>query len=176
MYSYGFPATQVFERNGGIVDPMYHNSGDLSDRRGFDFEQLREIAKVTVSILCLPSLRSVLTYSEPDLLFFPLSRVDRTSSRPSSKSADRSSKVASLVVRPRNGRKRRRKREGEYLDNTCGCRAQLNSRSRRSEGRRRGRSTRRKSRRGSFDPRGLRRHRVGGEEETREREEEAAVE
>lgn len=55
--SYGFPATQVFERNGGIIDPNYHNSGDLSDRRGFDFEQLREIAKVTVSrvFLSLPS-------------------------------------------------------------------------------------------------------------------------
>ncbi|KAL7415106.1 hypothetical protein BDY24DRAFT_338518, partial [Mrakia frigida] len=47
--SYGFAATQVFERNGGIIDPMYHNSGDLSDRPGFDFEQLKEIAKVTVS-------------------------------------------------------------------------------------------------------------------------------
>ncbi|KAI0256304.1 hypothetical protein BJV78DRAFT_1170835 [Lactifluus subvellereus] len=44
----GFPATQVFERAGRIADPMYHNSGDVSDRVGYDFEQLRSIAKVQV--------------------------------------------------------------------------------------------------------------------------------
>ncbi|WVQ80769.1 hypothetical protein IAT38_002874 [Cryptococcus sp. DSM 104549] len=49
--SYGFPATQVFERNGDIVDPMYHNSGDLSQREGYDFEQIVAIAKVTLSAL-----------------------------------------------------------------------------------------------------------------------------
>ncbi|TYJ55978.1 hypothetical protein B9479_003363 [Cryptococcus floricola] len=49
--SYGFPATQVFERNGGIVDPMYHNSGDLSQREGYDFEQIVAIAKVTLATL-----------------------------------------------------------------------------------------------------------------------------
>ncbi|KAF4619656.1 hypothetical protein D9613_005003 [Agrocybe pediades] len=42
----GFPSTQVFERAGPIADPMYHNSGDLSDREGYDFEQLFAIAKV----------------------------------------------------------------------------------------------------------------------------------
>ncbi|TXT13188.1 hypothetical protein VHUM_01589 [Vanrija humicola] len=45
--SYGFPATQVFERNGWIADPMYHNSGDLADREGYDFDQIASIAKVT---------------------------------------------------------------------------------------------------------------------------------
>ncbi|KAL1406984.1 hypothetical protein Q8F55_006397 [Vanrija albida] len=45
--SYGFPATQVFERAGWIADPMYHNSGDLADREGYDFEQIASIAKVT---------------------------------------------------------------------------------------------------------------------------------
>ncbi|KIP06642.1 hypothetical protein PHLGIDRAFT_106723 [Phlebiopsis gigantea 11061_1 CR5-6] len=45
FHEQGFPATQVFERAGPIVDPMYHNSGDLSDREGYDFEQLRSIAK-----------------------------------------------------------------------------------------------------------------------------------
>lgn len=28
---------------------MYHNSGDLSDREGYDFEQIVSIAKVTMS-------------------------------------------------------------------------------------------------------------------------------
>ncbi|CED83631.1 Peptidase M28 [Phaffia rhodozyma] len=48
---YGFPATQVFERNGPIIDPTYHNSGDLSERVGYDFNQLRSIAKVTFATL-----------------------------------------------------------------------------------------------------------------------------
>ncbi|WWC62168.1 uncharacterized protein I303_104761 [Kwoniella dejecticola CBS 10117] len=47
--SYGFPATQVFERNGWIADPYYHNSGDLSQRDGYDFEQVVSIAKVTLA-------------------------------------------------------------------------------------------------------------------------------
>lgn len=47
--SYGFPSTQVFERNGWIADPMYHNSGDLSQREAYDLEQVRSIAKVTLS-------------------------------------------------------------------------------------------------------------------------------
>ncbi|KAI9511150.1 Zn-dependent exopeptidase [Russula earlei] len=42
----GFPATQVFERAGLIADPMYHNSGDISERIGYDLEQVRSIAKV----------------------------------------------------------------------------------------------------------------------------------
>ena len=47
--SYGFPATQVYERNGWIVDPMYHNSGDLTQREGYDFEQIVAIAKVVLA-------------------------------------------------------------------------------------------------------------------------------
>jgi hypothetical protein len=47
--AYGFPATQVFERNGWIADPKYHNSGDLSGREGYDFEQIVSIAKVTLA-------------------------------------------------------------------------------------------------------------------------------
>ncbi|KAF8806339.1 Zn-dependent exopeptidase [Phlegmacium glaucopus] len=46
FHEQGFPATQVFERAGPIADPMYHNSGDLSDREGYDFDQLYSIAKV----------------------------------------------------------------------------------------------------------------------------------
>ncbi|KDR84014.1 hypothetical protein GALMADRAFT_236597 [Galerina marginata CBS 339.88] len=46
FHEQGFPATQVFERAGPIADPMYHNSGDLSDREGYDFDQLYAIAKV----------------------------------------------------------------------------------------------------------------------------------
>ncbi|WWD17288.1 hypothetical protein CI109_101728 [Kwoniella shandongensis] len=49
--SFGFPATQVFERNGWIADPFYHNSGDLTQREGYDFEQIVSIAKVTMAAL-----------------------------------------------------------------------------------------------------------------------------
>ncbi|KAI0029712.1 hypothetical protein K488DRAFT_55777 [Vararia minispora EC-137] len=45
FHQQGFPATHVFERAGPIADPMYHNSGDLSDRAGYDFDQLKSIAK-----------------------------------------------------------------------------------------------------------------------------------
>ena len=38
----------VNERNGEIADPMYHNPGDVSVREGYDFEQIRSIAKVTL--------------------------------------------------------------------------------------------------------------------------------
>lgn len=47
--TFGFPATALFERNGPIADPMYHNSGDLSDRVGYDFEQIKTIARVTLA-------------------------------------------------------------------------------------------------------------------------------
>ncbi|WVO16189.1 hypothetical protein L204_103860 [Cryptococcus depauperatus] len=49
--SYGFPATQVSERNGPIADPMYHNSGDITQREGYDFEQVVSFAKVTLATL-----------------------------------------------------------------------------------------------------------------------------
>ncbi|KAI0063689.1 Zn-dependent exopeptidase [Artomyces pyxidatus] len=51
FHQQGFPATQVFERAGPIADPMYHNSGDLSDREGYDVEQLKSIAKVQFATL-----------------------------------------------------------------------------------------------------------------------------
>ncbi|KLO16666.1 Zn-dependent exopeptidase [Schizopora paradoxa] len=47
----GFAASQLFERAGPIADPMYHNSGDLSEREGYDLHQLRSIAKVQLSTL-----------------------------------------------------------------------------------------------------------------------------
>lgn len=47
--SFGFPATAVFERNGMIADPMYHNTGDVSSREGYDFGQVVSIAKVTMA-------------------------------------------------------------------------------------------------------------------------------
>ena len=49
--SYSFPASQVFERNGPIADPFYHNSGDLSEREGYDLEQAREIARVELGVV-----------------------------------------------------------------------------------------------------------------------------
>ncbi|KAI0632801.1 Zn-dependent exopeptidase [Trametes polyzona] len=51
FHGQGFPATQVFERAGPIADPMYHNSGDLSDRDNYDFEQIKSIAKVQFATL-----------------------------------------------------------------------------------------------------------------------------
>ncbi|KAI0339172.1 Zn-dependent exopeptidase [Trametopsis cervina] len=51
FHELGYPATQVFERAGPIADPMYHNSGDLSDREGYDFHQLKSIAKVQFATL-----------------------------------------------------------------------------------------------------------------------------
>ncbi|KAG9045360.1 hypothetical protein FS837_006458 [Tulasnella sp. UAMH 9824] len=47
FWEQGFPATQVFERAGPIIDPMYHNSRDLTNRTGYDFDQLLSITKVT---------------------------------------------------------------------------------------------------------------------------------
>ncbi|KII84088.1 hypothetical protein PLICRDRAFT_95456 [Plicaturopsis crispa FD-325 SS-3] len=51
FHEQGFPATQVFERAGPIVDPFYHNSGDLSERDGYDLEQVKSIAKVQFATL-----------------------------------------------------------------------------------------------------------------------------
>ncbi|PWY99678.1 Zn-dependent exopeptidase, partial [Testicularia cyperi] len=51
FWEQGFPATWVFERNGPIADPMYHNSGDLTNRTGYDTEQLAAIAKVVTATL-----------------------------------------------------------------------------------------------------------------------------
>ncbi|EEB93900.1 hypothetical protein MPER_07383 [Moniliophthora perniciosa FA553] len=39
------------ERVPVIIDPMYHNSGDLSHRSGYDFDQLKSIAKVQLATL-----------------------------------------------------------------------------------------------------------------------------
>ncbi|KAH7909299.1 hypothetical protein BJ138DRAFT_1155545 [Hygrophoropsis aurantiaca] len=51
FFELGYPSTQVFERAGPIADPMYHNSGDLSERVGYDFHQIRSIAKVQFATL-----------------------------------------------------------------------------------------------------------------------------
>ncbi|KAJ7774090.1 Zn-dependent exopeptidase [Mycena olivaceomarginata] len=52
FHEQGFPATQVFERAGDSDrGPMYHNSGDLSDREGYDFGQVKSIAKVQLATL-----------------------------------------------------------------------------------------------------------------------------
>ncbi|KAH9948511.1 Zn-dependent exopeptidase, partial [Amylocystis lapponica] len=51
FHEQGFPSTQVFERAGPIADPMYHNSGDLSEREGFDFNQIKSIAKIQFATL-----------------------------------------------------------------------------------------------------------------------------
>ncbi|KAI1790877.1 Zn-dependent exopeptidase [Ganoderma leucocontextum] len=49
FHEYGFPSAQVYERAGLIKDPMYHDSGDVSERDGYDFEQIKSIAKVELA-------------------------------------------------------------------------------------------------------------------------------
>ncbi|KAK4698686.1 hypothetical protein P7C70_g7586, partial [Phenoliferia sp. Uapishka_3] len=49
--SLGFASTWVFERNGPIADPFYHNSGDLSEREGYDFEQIYLTSTVVLATL-----------------------------------------------------------------------------------------------------------------------------
>ncbi|KIM77425.1 hypothetical protein PILCRDRAFT_825388 [Piloderma croceum F 1598] len=51
FHEQGFPATHIFERAGPIIDPMYHNSGDISDRENYDFDQVKSIAKVEFATL-----------------------------------------------------------------------------------------------------------------------------
>ncbi|KAI8972536.1 Zn-dependent exopeptidase [Trametes punicea] len=51
FYEQGFPATEVYERAGYPKDPMYHKSGNLSDREGYDFEQIKSIAKVELATI-----------------------------------------------------------------------------------------------------------------------------
>jgi hypothetical protein len=36
FYNQGYAATSFYERNGNIVDPQYHKSGDLVNREGYD--------------------------------------------------------------------------------------------------------------------------------------------
>jgi hypothetical protein len=45
FHKFGFPASASFERVGPIADPMYHNVGDLTERTGYDFEQIWLIAR-----------------------------------------------------------------------------------------------------------------------------------
>ncbi|KAF8556754.1 Zn-dependent exopeptidase [Imleria badia] len=51
FHQQGYAATQVFERAGPIADPMYHNSGDVSERPGYDLDQVRYISRVQFATL-----------------------------------------------------------------------------------------------------------------------------
>ncbi|CDO75055.1 hypothetical protein BN946_scf184757.g10 [Trametes cinnabarina] len=51
FHEQGYPAAQVYERAGYTKDPMYHSTGDLSDREGYDFEQIKSIAKVELATI-----------------------------------------------------------------------------------------------------------------------------
>ncbi|KAI9068828.1 Zn-dependent exopeptidase [Trametes sanguinea] len=51
FHEQGYPAAQVYERAGYTKDPMYHKTGDLSDREGFDFQQIKSIAKVELATI-----------------------------------------------------------------------------------------------------------------------------
>ncbi|CEQ41015.1 SPOSA6832_02684 [Sporobolomyces salmonicolor] len=47
----GYAATWIFERNGPLADPCYHNSCDLSTRPGYSFEQIRAHARVVMAVV-----------------------------------------------------------------------------------------------------------------------------
>ncbi|OSD03741.1 Zn-dependent exopeptidase [Trametes coccinea BRFM310] len=49
FHEQGYPAAQVYERAGYTKDPMYHKTGDLSDRDGYDFQQIKSIAMVELA-------------------------------------------------------------------------------------------------------------------------------
>ncbi|KAI9189603.1 hypothetical protein H9P43_001036 [Blastocladiella emersonii ATCC 22665] len=49
FYEQGFISTQIFERNGPIKDPMYHNRGDTVGRIGYDFEQLQALTRIALA-------------------------------------------------------------------------------------------------------------------------------
>lgn len=51
FHELGFSAVQAFERNGPIADPFYHDSRDLSDRQGYDFEQLKASTQAVFATL-----------------------------------------------------------------------------------------------------------------------------
>ncbi|GAA5844894.1 hypothetical protein JCM3766R1_004383 [Sporobolomyces carnicolor] len=47
----GIASTWIFERNGPIADPCYHSSCDLSERKGYDFDQILSHVKVAFSTM-----------------------------------------------------------------------------------------------------------------------------
>ncbi|KAJ8292126.1 Leucine aminopeptidase 1 [Rhodotorula toruloides] len=49
--SNSYASTWIFERNGPIADPCYHNSCDLSAREGYSFEQIAAHAKVAMGLV-----------------------------------------------------------------------------------------------------------------------------
>ncbi|GAA6014772.1 hypothetical protein JCM11491_001977 [Sporobolomyces phaffii] len=49
----GVASTWIFERNGPIADPCYHSSCDLSERKGYDFDQILMHTKVAFSTMWL---------------------------------------------------------------------------------------------------------------------------
>ncbi|BGP34945.1 hypothetical protein JCM10296v2_006769 [Rhodotorula toruloides] len=49
--SNSYASTWIFERNGAIADPCYHNSCDLSAREGYSFEQIAAHAKVAMGLV-----------------------------------------------------------------------------------------------------------------------------
>lgn len=54
FWEQGFTSTWVFERRGPIADPCYHDSCDLTDRKGYDFDQIQSITK-----LCLATVLDI---------------------------------------------------------------------------------------------------------------------
>ncbi|KAI9141539.1 hypothetical protein BKA69DRAFT_1028392 [Paraphysoderma sedebokerense] len=51
FFEQGYPATAFFENNGPIQDPKYHNSGDIANRPGYDFEELAALTKAMIAVV-----------------------------------------------------------------------------------------------------------------------------
>mmetsp|Transcript_30089 Transcript_30089/g.70799 ORF Transcript_30089/g.70799 Transcript_30089/m.70799 type:complete len:127 (-) Transcript_30089:29-409(-) len=51
FWEQGFPSTWFFERNGNIADDRYHDSGDLVDRVGYDFDEYVSVVRAMVATL-----------------------------------------------------------------------------------------------------------------------------
>jgi len=49
FFENGYPSAGYVEAGGYTIDPMYHKSGDLSDREGYSFLQIAQITKAVLS-------------------------------------------------------------------------------------------------------------------------------
>lgn len=51
FWQQGYTSTWLFERAGPIADPCYHDSCDLTDRPGYDFDQIRASTRLVLATL-----------------------------------------------------------------------------------------------------------------------------
>lgn len=51
FWALGYTSTWLFERRGPIADDRYHDSGDITERAGYDFEQIRANTRLVLATL-----------------------------------------------------------------------------------------------------------------------------